>query len=449
MKTNMKNILGRIAVAALFAVLAIFIFKVSAFADSPAIVINETNYSQGQDGNGFLQVHGNINVDSIAAVLIQVLDEQGNTMVVQSAAVELGSGEYKYFSANINVNLPNGFYTVYVSDFAGGASAEERFEVNVEGGGQEDDGLFHANARLLLDGSITLCIEMQIPDQYGKISIDGQKFNLDTVRTQDVWAGKCRLMNIHNGPEPSNRFELQKLVPAKEFDDRVSIWLYDMDETEIIGEENVNDAILSFSVRDYLDQVARDCEKNMPEEGSREYNEMLLCKALDNYGFASQKYFDYHAESCPDVHLEDIGNLQDFRYGVSGTLPEGLQYVGSSLILDGTTVIRHYFKGDVEGVSAQMHSDPSSNLTFMKKGEGDIYYIEVANILSWDLDKPFEVDIYEDEAAQEGGFTLDKYSVFSYCERVLAANKDAKLVEVVNALVQYNQAAKALEPRFE
>jgi hypothetical protein len=111
-------------------------------------------------------------------------------------------------------------------------------------------------------------------------------------------------------------------------------------------------------------------------------------------------------------------------------LPEGLEYDGSSLLLETETTIRHYFKlsGDTK----------TGDYTFTINGEPvpavdcDTYcYVDINNISSEKLGETYKLSVNDT-------YTLE-YGVFSYGYSVMAGNGSEALQNVIAALWDYWQ----------
>jgi len=113
---------------------------------------------------------------------------------------------------------------------------------------------------------------------------------------------------------------------------------------------------------------------------------------------------------------------------------EGVKYIGSSLLLNGSTTIKHYFEID-ESVNIQ-------SLSVVVEGEnvslqpvcGNIYSLEITNIPSVNYGKSFNCNV--------GVTFIDYYSVYSYLYDVFMLNSDADLMELGKSLMLYERSSK-------
>ncbi len=112
---------------------------------------------------------------------------------------------------------------------------------------------------------------------------------------------------------------------------------------KIILGDGTEGAVYAYSVRDYADYVIANSAGNYSDEA------ITLVKAMLNYGAYSQKYFGYNTEDLANDGVEsDLLNIalyKDYSKAINNAdgLPEGMDYYGTSLVLESGTVIRHYF----------------------------------------------------------------------------------------------------------
>ncbi len=191
----------------------------------------------------------------------------------------------------------------------------------------------------------------------------------------------------------------------------------------------------AYSVKEYADVILTNAENNS------EYEKVQpLVKAMLNYGAYAQEYFQYDDSALANADFREEEkkvdldvSLEDEKAFFDGET-EGLSYIGSSLILQSETSIRHYFS------ISQEHS--ITDYTFRlgeevltpieKKG---YYYVEIPDIASGDLDTKYTLTV--------GNFHLT-YSGLSYVHSVLKSETVTdSLVRLVKALYWYNQAANS------
>ena len=174
-------------------------------------------------------------------------------------------------------------------------------------------------------------------------------------------------------------------------------------------------------------------------------NEKLaaLATAMVNYGAASQRYFGYNTGSFagnPNSAQATLVNESDLApyksAGFSGKV-DGLKYVGSTLTLEETTTVSHYFE---LGLGRSI-----SDYTFTVNGQvvtpvrsGTYWKVTAANVPAQNLDDAHTLTV--SRSNQTG--TLS-YSALSYAYSVLRQQPESDLATLCRNLYVYNQAADA------
>jgi len=403
-------VLKKIIIAALVIVSIALLSKLPARAEEVAdIVVDSVSYN-GFLYNGSLSYSIKVNNSNITALVIQLLDSEGNTVSLRTVAATLYDDNTFYGGESIR--LGDGEYTLYVSDFDGKYQpAETTFTAN---------DAFEFNAYTNISEKIQIQIEMHIPDKYTTLVIDDREYDLvDFENQQDENSSLSKLSG-------GDIIVYRKFIAAKEFGDKINVYLYEENETPMIGGDDAA-AIISYCARDYFNQVISD--------GYNSEQIINLCKALDNYGYASQNLFKYKATDKA-LDIAGAGDLSAYKSTTSGVLPEGLRYLGSSLLLEGNTTIRHYFVGDSTGLIAAVNGD---NNRVKVHQQGNYCYVDISNISAYNFDKSYELVVWTPEVSGNGlaGFRISNYSVLSYCEKVLSnPQSTSDLQTVAKALAQ-------------
>lgn len=198
-------------------------------------------------------------------------------------------------------------------------------------------------------------------------------------------------------------------IPAKEMSEDITAQI-------ILGDGTAVGTKQTYSVSDYADSI---------NKGDYTDETKALVKAMTDYGDYAKAYFN---NSIVTTTIENNAVtaeiLADFSMKSSGSLPDGIKYYGSSLLLESDTALRHYFRvADGTGVE---------NYNF-SGNKGNYYYIDVADIQANMLGKTSNVTV--------GDYTIS-YSPMSYAYAVMKSNTASdNLKNVVRALYLYNQAA--------
>lgn len=165
-----------------------------------------------------------------------------------------------------------------------------------------------------------------------------------------------------------------------------------------------------------------------------------LVTAMLHYGAAAQTYFGKDTNHLANAELTapdftDITVADTYAPSVTGSA-DGLSYYGTSLLLKGKTVIRHYFRlADGKNITDYSFKLGEKTLLAKQYQKTNLWYVEITGIKSSELSNVYTVTV--------GDMTV-AYSAMSYAYTVLSAEeRDEKLVPMVQALVNYANAAKA------
>jgi len=218
-------------------------------------------------------------------------------------------------------------------------------------------------------------------------------------------------------------------VNAKNIHDEIVVHVYRKDKdgnkvTIPIENDNNGDGKFAYSIYKYAEAAHQYIDN--------EYLDNFL-RAILKYGECASFYFDYnnYLENVPSIDtpgskgtIIDTG-YSDYEAEFSGTLPDGVTYLGSSLILESATTVRHYFLMEnpgniqvvVRGEDATIHK------------EGGLYYID--DVYSYkDLgNKGRAITVSDDKTT----FTMN-YCVLSYCEIVNRTSDNEALIALANSL---------------
>lgn len=164
-----------------------------------------------------------------------------------------------------------------------------------------------------------------------------------------------------------------------------------------------------------------------------------LVTAMLHYGAAAQTFFEKNTDNLAnkDLTAPDFSAITvaaSYAPSVTGSA-EGLTYFGSSLLLKGKTVIRHYFRlADGKSISDYQFKLGETVLTATQYKDTELYFVEITGIKSSDLTTAYTVTV---------GDLNVTYSAMSYAYTALTAEGvDDTLAATVKALVNYANAAK-------
>ena len=191
----------------------------------------------------------------------------------------------------------------------------------------------------------------------------------------------------------------------------------------------------TYSVQKYADYILSNREKYV--------DAAPLVEAMLYYGSLAKGYFKYEGTGKITLDEETLAALNSsaaaltpnaaFRAAKSGTLPEGLTYTGSTLLLDSAVVVRHYFK-PAEGKTMDSYTFTAAGKTLAPVEKNGLWYV--------DLPAKTVADFGTYQSLTVGGFTLS-YSPMSYIFAVLSAPEkyDSTLVTLARGFALYYQTA--------
>ena len=176
-------------------------------------------------------------------------------------------------------------------------------------------------------------------------------------------------------------------------------------------------------------------------------------RAMLDYGATSQTYFKYKVDQLANASLTNkdyqsvtVDTLKPYAHQVTDNVT-GVQYGASNLRLVSETAMRHHFVVDP---SVKDNKDITFVLVDAKGKEtaltptfynGDRAYVEINSIFAENLDNMYTVKVKDAKNQTELTVT---YSVFSYGYAILnKADASAEIKDVVKAMYNYNQCAKA------
>ena len=175
--------------------------------------------------------------------------------------------------------------------------------------------------------------------------------------------------------------------------------------------------LYTFTVADYADYI-------FDHENQYSAETVALTQEILRYGAYAKAYFDGDTlGAAEEMRGITADTLADANPTVSGTLPEGITYYSSSLLLESDMILRHYFKVKT-GVDVSQYG--------FSGNKGEYYYMDQ--------------QITPGRTAADcviGDYTLH-YDTMCYVHAVLASpDAPENLQQLAAALYLYNQAAAA------
>lgn len=381
---------------------------------------------------GKLNVSGNINTSRITMDETAVLEINADTEIsfdidnnleesLKAIMPYFPSGykleKYKdeYISYNIYFIIPDNASVKYTLDEDGnwtyfpqyedGTPVKERVLIKYS---PHDDNIGEhlAGHSISLDGNIGVNFYMELD----KSVIDDEnaymQFTLPNDKTSTVKVSEADKKTV-DGKE---YYVFSCKVAPKE--------IYDIITAQIITSDGIKGKLYEYSVKEYADYIT--------SHSNDYYDDTInLVRAMMNYGNSAKAYFSN--SETDDISEVTADNLKNFEKQISGTLPEGIEYYGSSLLLESETTVRHYFKAK-EGTDVSKYDFKEKN---------SYYYTDIPNISAGQLGTAKVTTI--------GNWSIS-YSPMSYAYDVLNSNTASdNLKNLIKALYLYNQAAEAYQ----
>lgn len=266
-----------------------------------------------------------------------------------------------------------------------------------------------AGHSLTLEGNIGVNFYMCINEE--NVSNAKAIIKLPDGTQKEVNVEDLKVNGVVPGLDESNTYyKITCEVSAKDIKSPLSVQIVSGD---------LKGTVYTYMVADYISSVENDTT------GSFDSLKPLV-SAMSNYGTNASKFFAKETVEETD-EMKDITaeNLAEYKAVITGTLPEGIEYLSSSLILESQTTLRHYFKVE-NGVDI-------SSCNFEGPQVDGYYYIDIENIAAQDLDKTQTITV--------GGYTIT-CSPLSYVYAVLNSKKaDENLRNLVKSVYIYNAEA--------
>lgn len=260
-----------------------------------------------------------------------------------------------------------------------------------------------AGYTLSLSGNIGINFYMELSDEILNDTAAYMQFTLGGVNYGTVAVSDAETDTI----DDKTYYVFQCGVPAKNMETTITAQI-------VLGDETTGTKY-SYTVKDYADYI-------LDAENGYDKDTKTLVEAMLSYGEYAEAYFNKEeCEATQEMNEIDKDTLSGYAYKVSGSLPDGVAYYGSSLLLKSETTIRHYFTATDASVLPDGYTE--------KNG---MYYYEVTGIVV--------VDLCNSKTTTIGEWSIS-YSAFSYAYSVLASDTTStSLQNLVKALYLYYEA---------
>lgn len=355
-----------------------------------------------------------------------------NEVVICGGVTKIGSNAFYGCAAMKSLTIPETVTVIGVNAFrdcsgisdvelpAGVTVGSNAFTGTGVNPGQFGIAQVYGNS-LTLNGDIGLNFYLILPEA---LAADSEAYA--TLNGTKVMLSRADKVNSSG----QTLYRLQYNVASPEMGVKIALRLFDGTGKPVTLMRNSEDVTgtYAYSVEDYYKAAASNGQDKLK----------ALMDAMVNYGYYSQQHFGSGVPlSAPAGFSTDVGDLSAYEPKFTGTL-SGLTYKGSSVVLESTTTIKHYFTLEA-GENAADYSVTVNGAKANLEVSGSTCVVRIANVAAPQLGSTFRVVV------SKGGesMTVD-YSAFSY---VYAATQSsaasASLVSAVRALYCYGVAAKS------
>lgn len=232
-------------------------------------------------------------------------------------------------------------------------------------------------------------------------------------------------------------YKIQYRCSAKEFADKHRLTA--VDSAGVLVEIEGYGSTYEFSGKTYCDNVLK------PDSTASDKLKNV-CSALMEYNAQARNYFGYNTEGLEVGAVSGyIPNYSDNAMAITGQLPEGYAYLGSSLVLEDKLVLRHYFSGNFGGSTVSFSNlsgkgtDVTINTVVMQ--ESNLMYVDISAPYSC-IDNMYRITIeLSDDINRSYSYTL-KYGALTYYLKARDLNVGKDLINTCQALYNYSLATQ-------
>lgn len=246
-------------------------------------------------------------------------------------------------------------------------------------------------------------------------------------------------------------YKLYASVPAKNTSDDIIVKIYGADGTPYnwsnAGLQDSTEFVYSVSKAaaalkkvnpdsaDFALAMAGYCTKSSEYFGLKGngFTQEELCDRFGDDTIVNQYIAKRDAITKTAMHKYSFENMG------APQMPAGLNYLGSSLILENTTAIRHYFSVD-PGHTINEYKfyfiAGEYNLEVPVEQSGDYYYFEIGGLTSLNYDSMYTFQI---NSAQ---YRI-KYCVNTYLYKALEKSNNQQLIELAKAMYLFGAESKS------
>lgn len=285
---------------------------------------------------------------------------------------------------------------------------------------------YNTNAKLSETITINVCLDLTksltretvSPNDAVEIAVGN---NIQTVSIPDL---PTAYFNIDGTGEKLYRYYALELSPR----------MMDANITFTLCCGDARGSVYSFTGSEYLERVM-----DMTEATD---NDHVMADSTQIYSAYANEYFDSDSNSVnalSDAQTQAVENVaapQDNR-SYSGSLPSGVYYSGSTLMMRNKVSVRHYFRL-ASGKTLSVNDANGNPLTVYSKADEDgdtVYYVELPAVSPDKLGELATVTV-------NGTYSIS-YSPYCYASaKINSENTSPELKSLLKAMCLYGSAAE-------
>lgn len=233
--------------------------------------------------------------------------------------------------------------------------------------------------------------------------------------------GLNKKVMLSEGIESDGRYKFSLDIRPDQMNEEIT--------AQIVYGDNTLGSCVVYSVKEYADKVAEtDTSRN-------------LVDAMLNFGAFTQLYTGSN-ENDLVVDVVDYTNNavidKKYNYKINNNI-SSINVKSATLQIGANTTIKIKYQL-ADGADINNYTFKCGNTVLTPEKSGDYYFIYLRNIAPQNLDEMYTFSVSDGENT-----TTLEYGAFSYMKNILdnSQNYDKKIVNLMNAMYYYNQAANA------
>ena len=280
---------------------------------------------------------------------------------------------------------------------------------------------------LVLDGTIGVKVSYEFDPEVVDGSI-GIAFTPVGVDADAVTYYKSQGFEYHRDNEKGTGYAIMYVLPKHA--EKLSFQTELVYNGSDVGHRNMSSVGHTLAIPEFVETYTTDAQYAAVKP---------LIEALETYYTYTADYFDASVEAVEEITLSSAEStyVNEAVRTKTGEFA-GLRHHSSSLVLESSTTLRHYFWIDsldnVDDYTVTVNGEAAEFATANVKGENVYVYVDVENIAAHELDEVQTVVVTKAET--DGSITVN-CSAVGYVGLAKDDNTDAKLRNLAKAVAKY------------